>query len=78
VWVRDEAFFFRVVKGGFSHRRKVLKNSLQDFGYSREVLDNASSIGSINLNRRAETFNLEEFAQLADILFELSSQNMIG
>ena len=77
VRVRDEASFFRVVKGGFSHRRKVLKNSLLDFGYSKEVLDIASSMGSIDLNRRAETLNLEEFAQLADILFELSSQNMI-
>ena len=74
VSVRDEAFFLKVVKGGFAHRRKALKNSLKDFGFRREALEQASSIAPIDLNRRAETLTLEEFAHLSDILFELTSQ----
>ena len=74
VKVLDEAFFLKVVKGGFAHRRKALKNSLKDFGFEREVLEQASSVISLDLNRRAETLSLEEFARLSDILFELTSK----
>ena len=78
VQVLNEASFFKVVRGGFAHRRKVLRNSLRDSGFSKQVLDRAHSASSLDLNRRAETLSLKEFASLSDILFELTSRNMIA
>jgi 16S rRNA (adenine1518-N6/adenine1519-N6)-dimethyltransferase len=78
VKVIDEAFFHRVVQGSFAHRRKMLKNSLKDYGFKKEVIEKAHSLwdasGGLDLNRRAETLTLEEFARLSDILFELTSR----
>ena len=78
VQVLDESFFFKVVKGSFAHRRKMLKNSLRDSGFPMEVLEQVPTKPlSLDLNRRAETLSLKEFAQLSDHLFELTSQNMV-
>jgi 16S rRNA (adenine1518-N6/adenine1519-N6)-dimethyltransferase len=78
VQVLNEAFFFKVVKASFAHRRKVLKNSLKDCGFSTVALHQASAAIHLDLNRRAETLSLNEFARLSDTLFvELTSQNML-
>jgi 16S rRNA (adenine1518-N6/adenine1519-N6)-dimethyltransferase len=57
--VPDAQTFFRVVKAGFSQKRKQLKNSLGAGG--AELLAKAG----IDPTRRAETLNLEEWAALA-------------
>ncbi|MEW6213606.1 MAG: rRNA adenine dimethyltransferase family protein [Nitrospirota bacterium] len=63
--VKDEEFFFRVVKTAFSQRRKMLSNSLKSIrGDIKERLDEAG----IDSNRRPETLSIEEFASLANIL----------
>jgi 16S rRNA (adenine1518-N6/adenine1519-N6)-dimethyltransferase len=78
VEVKDEGFFFRLVRGAFAHRRKVLRNSLMDSGLPKDHLERAAAAVSLDLGRRAETLTLQEFASLSDILFELGSQNMIA
>lgn len=68
--VSDEAWFRKVVKAAFSHRRKTLLNSLQsdrelgDGGRVREALTSAG----IEPSRRAETLGVGEFARLAEAL----------
>jgi 16S rRNA (adenine1518-N6/adenine1519-N6)-dimethyltransferase len=68
VAVRDEKMFFKVVRGGFAHRRKTLLNSLCDEGF--EVAPTAAALekAGIGPRRRAETLSLAEFASLADAL----------
>jgi 16S rRNA (adenine1518-N6/adenine1519-N6)-dimethyltransferase len=65
VWVRDEKFFFRVVKTAFSQRRKMLSNALKSL---REDIKDKLTEAGIDSNRRPETLSIEEFARLSDIL----------
>ncbi len=69
VSVRDEGLFFKVVRGGFAHRRKALPNSLRDEGF--EAVKTAAALEKAGLDprRRAETLSLAEFASLADALY---------
>lgn len=69
VMVRDEDFFFRVIKAAFSQRRKTLRNSLKQLGASKEKMDAVLSSTGIDLARRAETLSVEEFGKLSDFLF---------
>jgi 16S rRNA (adenine1518-N6/adenine1519-N6)-dimethyltransferase len=57
--VPDEKTFFRVVRAGFSQKRKQLKNSLGANGAA--LLEHAG----IDPRRRAETLSLDEWAALA-------------
>ena len=72
VSVADEAFFFRVVRAGFAHRRKALLNSLRDEGFEGAPTAAALERARIDPRRRAETLSLAEFAALADALLSLS------
>ncbi len=63
--------FFRVLRAGFSLKRKQLKNAL-----SRGLRLNGASAGKlidaagIDPRRRAETLSLEEWARLTDVVAE--------
>jgi 16S rRNA (adenine1518-N6/adenine1519-N6)-dimethyltransferase len=75
VAVKDESFFFRVVRAGFGHRRKSLRNALKDGGFPNNAVEEALDTASITAEdpqRRAETLSIEEFARLADKLFEIT------
>lgn len=65
VEVKDEKFFFRVVKTAFSHRRKTLVNALKVL--SENIKDEIIMAG-IDPQRRPGTLSIEEFARLADVL----------
>ena len=68
--VGDEAFFRKVVKGAFSHRRKTLLNSLRsdrELGDTDHVREALAAAG-IDPSRRAETLDIGEFARLAEAL----------
>ncbi len=65
VEVKDEKFFFRVVKTAFSHRRKTLANALKVL--SENIKDEIIMAG-IDPQRRPGTLSIEEFARLADVL----------
>ena len=66
--VRDEVFFFQVIKAAFSKRRKTLRNSLAGFlpGFDGSVSAKAIEGAGIDPVRRAETLNVDEFVRLAN------------
>jgi 16S rRNA (adenine1518-N6/adenine1519-N6)-dimethyltransferase len=72
VSVADEAFFFRIVRAGFAHRRKALPNSLRDEGFEGAPTAAALEQAGIDPRRRAETLSIEEFAALTETLLSLS------
>jgi len=70
--VKDEKFFFRVVKAAFSQRRKTLLNSLTGgLGMEKQRIAQAFEKIAMDSGRRGETLSLQEFALLADTLYEL-------
>ncbi len=67
---RDYGLFERVVSAAFSLRRKTLKNALKASDlFTEEGIARLAESG-IDPIRRAETLSVEEFAKLADFLFE--------
>lgn len=74
VGVNDEAFLFKVSKASFTHRRKTLWNNLTSyFGKSNEVktkLESALDNAELSPSVRGEALNLQEFARLADSLYD--------
>ncbi len=67
VEVKDRDLFFAVVKAGFGQRRKTLSNSLMGVkNITREMVFEALEAAGIDSSRRAETLNLEEFAELSN------------
>lgn len=74
VGVKDEAFFFKVSKASFTHRRKILWNNLTSyFGKSNEVktkLESALDNAELSPSVRGEALGLQEFARLADSLYD--------
>ena len=70
VEVEDEAFFFKVVRGGFLLRRKTLANSLAAAlpGVSKEAVQQAIAGVGLPAAVRGEQLTLEDFAALAAAL----------
>ena len=67
VALRDEALFFRVVRGAFSQRRKTLSNTLSSaFGLSKEATRQWLREANVAEGLRAEQLSLEQFAQIAN------------
>lgn len=72
--VMNEQYFFEVVRACFVHRRKTLRNNLLNFFKNRhtkeQILAGLEQSG-IDGNRRGESLNMNEFAQLADALYQI-------
>ena len=68
VIVADEAYFFKVIRAGFSQRRKTLSNALKPL--RKDIRGVLIDMG-IDPLRRAETLSMEEFAKLADTLHRI-------
>ena len=66
----DEAFFFRVVRGGFLLRRKTLANSLSAAGFPKEAVRAAMERCGLPDRVRGEALTLEQYADLARNLGE--------
>ena len=65
--VRDREIFFAVVKAGFGQRRKTLNNSLMGVaGITKEIVADSLAAAGIDSTRRAETLDLQEFAELSN------------
>ncbi|AGB40101.1 dimethyladenosine transferase [Halobacteroides halobius DSM 5150] len=72
--VLDEKFFFKVVRASFQQRRKTIRNALSkaaNIDLSRDLVDEALERVGIDSRRRGEKLNIEQFAQLSDLLFKL-------
>lgn len=65
VTVKDERFFFTVIRGAFNQRRKTLKNSLEKI-LTRDKSINFLKALKIDPNSRAEDLSLQNFADLAN------------
>lgn len=62
----DPEIFFRVVRAGFSMRRKQLANTLAaGLGLDRRTTDQLLRYAALDGTRRAETLSLEEWNELA-------------
>jgi 16S rRNA (adenine1518-N6/adenine1519-N6)-dimethyltransferase len=60
----DETIYFRVVRAGFSQRRKTLRNALSGgLALPPAQVEGALAEASIDSRRRAETLSLEEWMQ---------------
>jgi 16S rRNA (adenine1518-N6/adenine1519-N6)-dimethyltransferase len=71
----DETAFFRLVRAGFSQKRKTLRNSLSAGlalppALVAELLEQAA----IDPGRRAQTLSLEEWAGLARVFGSRQAQ----
>ena len=68
--VEDEAFFFKVLRGGFLLRRKTLANSLSAAlpHLPKETIQRVIAQAGLPADVRGERLRLEEFAALAAAL----------
>lgn len=77
VAVENEAFYFRLTRGSFQHRRKTLWNNLMGiYGKSdeaKEALRAGLETVGIEGSRRGETLSIEEFAALANEFYKSDS-----
>ena len=73
VQVKDERFFFSLIRASFNQRRKMLANGLgnaPDVPATREEVRAALISMGLSENVRGETLTLSQFARLADLLCE--------
>jgi len=68
--VSDEAFFKEIVKKGFGQRRKMLRNTLKDLWTGKPVPPGLKR----TLDRRPEELSVEAWADLANTLYQLNSE----
>ena len=74
--VRDEKFFFRLVRAGFSQRRKTLVNPVSSgLGISKETVREALEKLEIKPTVRAEELTMEQFILLSNWLSERIEQH---
>lgn len=64
----DYAHFRKVIKAGFSQRRKTLKNCLLNAGFGREKISKAFSELNFDENIRGEKLSIEQFGKLSELL----------
>lgn len=62
--VTDENKFFRLVRAGFSQKRKQLHKNLRSLGHDRPTIAAMLTRAQIEPTRRAETLSLEDWVNL--------------
>lgn len=71
VTARNETVFETVVRAAFSHRRKMLVNSLADgLGLDRSKIVQVLEYAGVDGTQRAEQLGLEELARIADVFYD--------
>ncbi len=67
--VTDEKFFFKVVRGAFSQRRKTLSNSVcSSMGISKDVIYKCLDECNLSQTVRPEQLSMEEFIRFSETL----------
>lgn len=74
VKAKDEKLMFDLVRAGFNMRRKTLWNAAKSFNLSKEDLEKAFENSGVDQKRRAETLSLQEFADLADCIYDMKNK----
>ena len=65
----DNGHFFKVIRAGFSEKRKQLLNNLaKNFDTTKEKIKNIFSSAGIKEKARAENLSLQEWEKLAELL----------
>ena len=73
--VRDEKFFFRLVRAGFSQRRKTLVNPVSSgLGVDKETVREVLEELNMKPTVRAEELTMEQFIALSNRLSERIEQ----
>lgn len=75
VKVEDEAFMFQIIRASFNQRRKTLVNGLYNapgINVSKEEIVEALTKMGMPATVRGETFTLEQFATLSQLLKEVN------
>ena len=75
VETKDVKFMFELVRAGFNMRRKTLWNATKTLNVSKEKLEEAFQKSGIDPKRRAETLSVQEFATLADCIYDVKTNN---
>ncbi|HRQ40769.1 MAG TPA: 16S rRNA (adenine(1518)-N(6)/adenine(1519)-N(6))-dimethyltransferase RsmA [Chloroflexota bacterium] len=60
----EEELFFRIVRAGFSQKRKQLQNNLRQLGLGKEEVAQWLAVAGVDGRRRAETLTLPEWLTL--------------
>lgn len=65
----DREKFFKIVKAGFSKRRKTIINSLSSYGFDieKDLIRKALEESKIDPQTRAENISVEEFMKLSTV-----------
>ena len=73
---KSEKLFFRVIKAAFEQRRKTLQNALSNgmSDYSKEEIAEVIAACGHREDIRGERLSTEEFAKLADKLYEMKQK----
>ncbi|MCI7767254.1 MAG: 16S rRNA (adenine(1518)-N(6)/adenine(1519)-N(6))-dimethyltransferase RsmA [Oscillospiraceae bacterium] len=72
VEVTDEKFFFQVVRGAFSQRRKNLANSLSSsLGMEKAAVIGAIRAAGLSENIRPEQLSLQQLADVSEQLYKM-------
>ena len=70
--VKDEAFFFKVIKAAFCQRRKTLTNSLSSgLGLKKDEILPVLAACGLKDTARAEELSLEDFSRLSEQLLRI-------
>jgi dimethyladenosine transferase len=75
--VKNEKFMFKVIRAAFNQRRKTLQNALSTLDIKIKKEELLEIFKELNLEEkvRGEALTLDEFARLADRLYEISKNN---
>ena len=73
VQAKDEKLMFRIIRASFNQRRKTLVNGIRnsgDFSLSKEEIEDVFNRCDLPLNIRGEALTLEQFAMLANCIYD--------
>jgi len=69
----DYSYFRRVLKAGFSQRRKNIKNCLVNNGFDKDVVRQVLENLNISENTRGESLSIEKFGELSEELLKFKN-----
>ncbi len=76
VQVKDKELFFKIVRQSFNMRRKTLRNAIKSMKIiNGEEIEKVFENANIDPKRRGETLSLQEFANLADAVYDMTVNN---
>ena len=71
--LKSERLFFKLIRAAFNQRRKTVLNALEGGGFGLSKEDWKRILEKIHIDpiRRGETFSLQDFAMLANCVYEV-------